>query len=43
MTELNASPLESTHLELGARLVPFAGWNMPVQYSSIIDEHHAVR
>jgi len=30
-------------LALGARLVPFAGWNMPVQYSSIIDEHKAVR
>lgn len=43
MSDLNSSPLESAHLELGARLVPFAGWNMPVQYSSIIDEHHAVR
>lgn len=43
MSELHSSPLESAHLELGARLVPFAGWNMPVQYSSIIEEHHAVR
>jgi len=43
MSELKSSPLETAHLELGARLVPFAGWNMPVQYSSIIDEHHAVR
>ena len=43
MSELKHSPLESAHLALGARLVPFAGWNMPVQYSSIIDEHHAVR
>jgi aminomethyltransferase len=41
--DLKHSPLESAHQALGARLVPFAGWNMPVQYSSIIDEHHAVR
>jgi aminomethyltransferase len=43
MSDLKHSPLESAHQALGARLVPFAGWNMPVQYSSIIDEHHAVR
>lgn len=43
MSELKRSPLEGAHLALGARLVPFAGWNMPVQYTSIIDEHHAVR
>ncbi|MEO0017131.1 MAG: glycine cleavage system aminomethyltransferase GcvT [Verrucomicrobiota bacterium] len=42
-TDLKHSPLESAHLALGARLVPFAGWNMPVQYTSIIDEHHTVR
>jgi aminomethyltransferase len=42
-TELKHSPLEAAHQALGARLVPFAGWNMPVQYSSIIDEHQAVR
>ncbi len=30
-------------MALGAKLVPFAGWNMPVQYTSIIDEHTAVR
>jgi aminomethyltransferase len=41
--ELKHSPLEAAHQALGARLVPFAGWNMPVQYASIIDEHHAVR
>ncbi|MGA0846882.1 MAG: glycine cleavage system protein T, partial [Luteolibacter sp.] len=40
---MNHSPLESSHLKLGARMVPFAGWNMPVQYTSIIDEHRAVR
>lgn len=43
MSDLRHSPLESAHLSLGARMVPFAGWNMPVQYSSIIDEHLAVR
>ena len=43
MSDLRHSPLESAHLSLGARMVPFAGWNMPVQYSSIIDEHRAVR
>lgn len=43
MSDLKRSPLEGAHQALGARLVPFAGWNMPVQYSSIIDEHHAVR
>ncbi len=43
MSEMKRSPLEGAHLALGARLVPFAGWNMPVQYTSIIDEHKAVR
>ncbi len=43
MSALKRSPLESAHLALGARLVPFAGWNMPVQYASIIEEHKAVR
>lgn len=50
MTEQNASattlkrtPLFDTHRQLGARLVEFGGWEMPVQYSSIIEEHRAVR
>ena len=43
MPDLKHSPLESAHQALGARLVPFAGWNMPVQYASIIAEHTAVR
>ena len=43
MSDLKHTPLESAHQALGARLVPFAGWVMPVQYSSIIDEHTAVR
>ena len=37
------TPLHELHRELGARLVPFAGYEMPVQYSSIIDEHRTVR
>jgi aminomethyltransferase len=37
------SPLESRHRELGARLIEFSGWLMPVQYSGILDEHRAVR
>ena len=37
------TPLVDRHLALGARMVPFAGWTMPVQYSGIIAEHHAVR
>jgi aminomethyltransferase len=41
--DLHHSPLEPAHLARGARLVPFAGWLMPVQYSGITDEHHAVR
>lgn len=41
--EVLHSPLESAHLALGARLIPFGGWSMPVQYSSILTEHAAVR
>jgi aminomethyltransferase len=37
------TPLYDRHLALGARMVPFAGWTMPVQYSGIINEHRAVR
>jgi len=43
MSDIKHTPLEAAHLALGARLVPFAGWNMPVQYTAIIEEHHAVR
>jgi aminomethyltransferase len=42
-TALRETPLKSRHQELGARLIPFAGWVMPVQYSGIMDEHRAVR
>ena len=37
------TPLYEEHLALGARMVDFAGWRMPVQYAGIIDEHTAVR
>jgi glycine cleavage system T protein (aminomethyltransferase) len=40
---LRRTPLFQRHAALGARLVPFAGWEMPVQYSSISEEHRAVR
>jgi aminomethyltransferase len=40
---LKLSPLDQEHRDLGARLVPFAGWEMPVRYDSIIEEHCAVR
>ena len=44
MTEkLKCTPLYHIHKKLGARLVEFGGWEMPVQYSSIIDEHLTVR
>ena len=36
------SPLESRHEALGARLIEFSGWRMPVQYTGILDEHRAV-
>ncbi|MCP4007383.1 MAG: glycine cleavage system aminomethyltransferase GcvT [bacterium] len=42
-TPLARTPLYSTHVEEGAKLSPFAGFEMPVVYSSIIDEHRAVR
>jgi aminomethyltransferase len=37
------TPLHDRHVELGARIVPFAGWEMPVQYTGVIPEHRAVR
>jgi aminomethyltransferase len=37
------TPLHSVHRALGAKMVDFGGWDMPVQYSGIIDEHNAVR
>ena len=37
------TPLHDTHVRLGARLVDFGGWDMPLHYGSQLDEHHAVR
>jgi len=37
------TPLHDRHVALGARMVPFAGWEMPVQYAGVIPEHKAVR
>ncbi len=47
MTEATASlrttPLHATHKKMGAKMVDFGGWDMPVLYSSLLEEHHAVR
>ncbi|HEU4493523.1 MAG TPA: glycine cleavage system aminomethyltransferase GcvT [Rubrobacteraceae bacterium] len=43
MAELRRTPLYDEHRALGARLVDFAGWEMPVQYEGIKAEHNAVR
>ncbi|MEM9864707.1 MAG: hypothetical protein AAF938_24105, partial [Myxococcota bacterium] len=43
MTDLLRTPLYETHNALGGRLVPFAGYAMPVQYEGIVKEHTAVR
>jgi aminomethyltransferase len=40
---LRRTPLHEKHLELGAKVVPFAGWEMPVQYEGVREEHMAVR
>ncbi|HVM69703.1 MAG TPA: glycine cleavage system aminomethyltransferase GcvT, partial [Gaiellaceae bacterium] len=43
MQTLLRTPLHDRHVAAGARLVPFAGWEMPVQYEGVIPEHRAVR
>jgi aminomethyltransferase len=43
MQTLLRTPLYERHVALDARLVPFAGWEMPVQYEGVIPEHRAVR
>lgn len=40
---LQSTPLHGIHFSLGAKMVDFGGWNMPVSYGSQIEEHHAVR
>jgi aminomethyltransferase len=42
-TSLKRTPLFSAHVQAGARMVPFGGWEMPVQYRGIIEEHRTVR
>jgi len=43
VSSLRRTPLYEQHVAAGARLVPFAGWEMPVQYEGIVAEHKAVR
>ena len=42
-TPLKRTPLHSAHVKAGARMVEFGGWDMPVQYRGIIEEHRGVR
>ena len=43
MADLRRTPLEAVHRKSGVRLVPFGGWEMPVEYAGLISEHMAVR
>src|SRR5437899_6662091 len=40
---LKRTPLRDVHVKAGAKMVPFGGWDMPVQYTGIIEEHRCVR
>lgn len=40
---MNRTPLYEAHVAAGGKLVDFAGWEMPIQYSGVVDEYHAVR
>src|SRR6266851_1734987 len=42
-TAQKKTPLYQEHVRRGAKIIPFGGWLMPVQYTSIIEEHQAVR
>src|ERR671934_1130224 len=42
-TPLKRTPLYETHVKARARMVPFGGWEMPVQYTGIVEEHRTVR
>ena len=42
-TELLRTPLYETHKKMGAKIIPFAGWEMPVWYTSVVEEHLACR
>ena len=41
--KLKTTPLHSMHQDLGGKLVPFAGWHMPIQFEGVIQEHQCVR
>ena len=43
VAELKKTPLFDVHVASRAKMVDFGGWNMPVQYSGILEEHNAVR
>lgn len=43
VADLKLIPLNDKHIELGAKMVPFAGYSMPVQYAGVIEEHKCVR
>ena len=40
---MQRTPLYEVHRAAGAKMVDFGGWDMPVQYSGLVDEHHTVR
>jgi aminomethyltransferase len=42
-SDLKRTPLYDAHVKAGARMVPFGGWQMPVQYTGIVEEHRTVR
>src|SRR5262249_43489488 len=42
-TPLKRTPLYAEHVAAGARMVPFGGWEMPVQYTGIVEEHRTTR
>jgi aminomethyltransferase len=42
-TDLQHSPLDAQHRAFGAKMVPFGGWDMPLQYTGVLDEHRACR
>src|SRR5262245_40741471 len=41
--QLKKTPLHARHRALGARMVPFGGWDMPLEYAGLVSEHLAVR
>src|ERR1700688_3321270 len=40
---MRTTPLHQTHRRMGAKMVDFEGWDMPVQYTGVLEEHRAVR